>query len=84
MQRFIGKRPEQVQDMDRQEGVSPKTGIDVKLITGSAIFGVGWGLSGFCPGPAIVSLTSGLAGSYVFSGAMFIGFYLFSWLHRNR
>ena len=51
-----------------------KRGSDAKLIAGSALFGIGWGLAGFCPGPAIVSLTSGLAGSYVFAGAMFMGF----------
>ncbi len=84
LQRLIRKRPEQIQDTDLQAYVSPKQRIDAKLITGSAIFGIGWGLAGFCPGPAIVSLTSGLAGSYVFVGAMFIGFFLFNRLHRGR
>ena len=84
LQRLIRKRPEQIQDTDLQTCVSPKARIDAKLITGSALFGIGWGLAGFCPGPAIVSLTSGLAGSYVFVGAMFIGFFLFNWLHRGR
>ena len=83
LQRLIRKRPEQIQDSDLQACVSPKAGIDAKLITGSAIFGIGWGLSGFCPGPAIISLTAGLTGSYVFVGAMFIGFFLFNWLHRG-
>jgi uncharacterized membrane protein YedE/YeeE len=83
-QYLIRKRPEQIQDTDMQDYVSPKARIDAKLITGSAIFGIGWGLSGFCPGPAIVSLTSGLAGSYVFVGAMFMGFLLFNRLHRGR
>ena len=84
LQRLIRKRPEQIQNTDLQAYVSPKAGLDAKLITGSAIFGIGWGLSGFCPGPAIVSLTSGLAGSYVFAGAMFMGFLLFNRLHRDR
>ena len=84
LQRLIRKRPEQIQDTDLQTCVNPKAGLDGKLISGSAIFGIGWGLAGFCPGPAIVSLTSGLAGSYMFVGYMFIGFFLFSWLHRNR
>ena len=84
LQRLIRKRSEQIQDTDRQALVTPKAGIDAKLIAGSAIFGIGWGLSGFCPGPAITGLTSGLAGSYVFIGAMFTGFFLFSWLHRGR
>jgi uncharacterized membrane protein YedE/YeeE len=84
LQRFIRKRPEQIQDTDRQAYVSPKARIDAKLITGSVLFGIGWGLSGFCPGPALISLTSGLAGSYMFVGYMFIGFFLFKWLHRGR
>jgi len=84
LQHLIRKRPEQIQDTDLQACVNPKAKVDAKLITGSAIFGIGWGLAGFCPGPAIVSLTSGLAGSYVFVGAMFIGFFLFNRLHRGR
>jgi len=84
LQRLIRKRPEQIQDTDLQTCINPKSRIDAKLITGSAIFGIGWGLSGFCPGPALIILTSGLAGSYVFAGAMFIGFFLFNVLHRGR
>ena len=44
--------------------------VDVRLVGGAAVFGVGWGLSGFCPGPAIVSLVSGTTASFVFVGAM--------------
>jgi uncharacterized protein len=84
LQRLIRKRPEQIQDTDLQACVSPKAKIDAKLITGSAIFGIGWGLSGLCPGPALISLTSGLAGGYMFAGYMFIGFFLFNRLHRDR
>jgi uncharacterized protein len=84
LQYLIRKRPEQIQDTDLQACVNPKARIDAKLITGSAIFGIGWGLAGFCPGPAIVSLTSGLSGGYVFVGAMFIGFFLFKVVHRSR
>ena len=63
---------------------SPKSAIDGRLLAGSAIFGIGWGLSGICPGPAIVGLSSGLPGSYVYGGAMFAGFFLFKFLHRGR
>ena len=84
LQWFMRKRLKQIEDTDRNLLVSPKVKIDAKLIAGSAIFGIGWGLSGLCPGPALVSLTSGLAGSYVFVGAMFIGFFVFKRLHRDR
>jgi uncharacterized membrane protein YedE/YeeE len=63
---------------------NPKAAIDSRLLIGAAIFGIGWGLSGICPGPAIVGLSSGLPGSYVFAGAMFGGFFLFKLLHRGR
>ena len=84
LQWFMRKRLKQIQDTDRELLVSSKAKIDVKLIAGSAVFGIGWGLSGLCPGPALVSLTSGLAGSYVFVGAMFTGFFVFNRLHRDR
>lgn len=57
--------------------------INGELVIGSIIFGAGWGLSGICPGPALVGLSSGLAGSYVFAGSMFAGFLLFKLIHRR-
>ncbi|MFN0247970.1 MAG: DUF6691 family protein [Kofleriaceae bacterium] len=48
-------------------------GIDARLILGSAIFGVGWGLSGYCPGPAVTSLVAGLPPLLAFVGAMLVG-----------
>ena len=50
-----------------------KTRIDRPLIAGSALFGVGWGLGGFCPGPAIAALSLGLAPAVVFVVAMLVG-----------
>jgi hypothetical protein len=47
--------------------------IDSALVAGAAIFGVGWGLSGYCPGPAIVSLGFGARSAVVFVGAMVVG-----------
>ena len=47
--------------------------IDLKLVAGSVIFGVGWGLSGFCPGPAIASLGAGEWKAAFFVAAMAIG-----------
>lgn len=50
-----------------------KTRIDRKLITGSAIFGLGWGLAGFCPGPALSAFALGLAPVILFVCAMIAG-----------
>jgi uncharacterized membrane protein YedE/YeeE len=47
--------------------------IDARLIGGSALFGVGWGLAGFCPGPAVASLAYGLPQSVLFVVAMVVG-----------
>jgi len=47
--------------------------IDAPLVTGSLIFGVGWGLSGFCPGPALVSSAFGDWRVWLFVGAMILG-----------
>ncbi|WP_233382671.1 YeeE/YedE family protein [Methylobacterium sp. C25] len=47
--------------------------IDETLIGGSALFGVGWGLSGFCPGPAVAALSTGALPVAVFVAAMLVG-----------
>jgi uncharacterized protein len=56
--------------------------LDARLVTGAAIFGAGWGLGGFCPGPALVSLASGAAPVFVFVAAMALGTYLQAWTAR--
>ena len=48
----------------------PTTGIDGRLVLGALLFGVGWGLSGYCPGPAIASLSSPYGGVAAFVVAM--------------
>ena len=47
--------------------------IDRRLVVGSLVFGVGWGLAGFCPGPALVSLGAGHWEALVFTLAMLVG-----------
>jgi uncharacterized membrane protein YedE/YeeE len=51
--------------------------IDVRLLAGSAVFGVGWGLAGFCPGPAWVSMAAGNSQALIFVIAMVAGMGLF-------
>jgi len=52
-----------------------RTAIDIKLIGGATLFGIGWGLVGYCPGPAIASLAYGQIESWIFIGAMVLGLY---------
>jgi len=56
--------------------------VDRWLLGGSAVFGIGWGLSGICPGPALILLTSGQPGALAFAGAMVTGMWLAGRLRR--
>jgi uncharacterized protein len=47
--------------------------VDGKLLTGAALFGIGWGLVGYCPGPALASLLSGGTDAIVFVAALLVG-----------
>lgn len=58
--------------------------IDVKLILGSAAFGIGWGISGFCPGPAVVAIASLQTDVLLFVGAMIVGMLAQHWLNANK
>lgn len=52
------------------------TSIEARTIIGPAIFGIGWGLGGFCPGPALTAATLGAAGTYAFLPMMVLGMWL--------
>jgi hypothetical protein len=58
--------------------------IDRRLVMGSVLFGIGWGIAGFCPGPALVALGMGEAKALVFVAAMLAGMGLFEWLETAR
>ena len=58
--------------------------ITVRLVAGSAVFGIGWGLAGFCPGPALVSIGLGSVKGIAFVVAMLVGMALFEWVERAR
>jgi uncharacterized membrane protein YedE/YeeE len=60
------------------------TRIDRRLVLGSVAFGAGWGLAGFCPGPALASLTTGGAKVLLFTGAMLAGMVVYELLERAR
>jgi uncharacterized membrane protein YedE/YeeE len=56
--------------------IPTSTVIDARLILGGVLFGAGWGIGGFCPGPALVALGSGLDAAAIFVAAMLAGMML--------
>lgn len=58
--------------------------IDSRLLVGSALFGAGWGVAGFCPGPGLVALGMGEPKALVFVAAMLTGMVIFSWLEKRK
>jgi uncharacterized protein len=58
--------------------------VDARLVAGSLVFGVGWGLAGFCPGPALVSAGSGQPRAWLFVAAMLAGMAFYAALERRR
>jgi uncharacterized protein len=60
------------------------THIDKRLLTGGALFGVGWGIAGFCPGPGLVALGMGEPKALVFVVAMLMGMIVFQLLERRQ
>lgn len=62
----------------------PTRGVNARLLAGSAVFGVGWGLGGFCPGPAVVTAGGGNTQALVFVAAMLVGAALFEALQGRR
>lgn len=64
--------------------VPTRADIDPLLLGGAALFGIGWGLGGFCPGPGVVSLASGHAAVVTFVAAMLTGMYMFKLVDNFR
>lgn len=58
--------------------------IDRRLVMGSMLFGVGWGVAGFCPGPALVALGIGGVKAFVFVAAMLAGMGIFELFERSK
>jgi uncharacterized membrane protein YedE/YeeE len=70
-QRFVLKRKAPLFDVKFH--LPTRRDLDVRLLLGAAIFGVGWGLAGYCPGPGLASLGSGGVGALAFVAAMMVG-----------
>lgn len=56
--------------------IPTRTELEPRIFVGPAIFGFGWGLSGFCPGPALTALGLAAPGTLIFVPAMFVGMWL--------
>lgn len=62
--------------------VPTKSDIDMRLLIGAGLFGIGWGLGGYCPGPALVALPLLAQGTLVFVPAMLVGLAVARWAGR--
>lgn len=72
---FFFIRPRETSLQGLKFAYSNKRVIDKPLVIGAAIFGIGWGLAGICPGPAVSSLSANTADIILFIVALFIGQY---------
>jgi uncharacterized membrane protein YedE/YeeE len=69
--------------LDARFHLPTETRIEPRRVAGGVIFGIGWGIAGFCPGPAIGSLAAGSSSALVFVAAMLAGMHLYSLLERR-
>ena len=79
--RFVLKRKAPILDSDFF--LPTNTVIDSKLLIGAALFGAGWGMTGFCPGPAITGLAFGVLEPMLFVVSMIIGFVIMNRLSKD-
>ncbi len=85
--RWILRRPSPLYGISF--GIPTRRDIDLRLVAGAALFGLGWGLGGFCPGPGLVSAASGSSQALVFVASMSGGMVLFhaldaQWKRRSE
>ncbi|SFC30984.1 hypothetical protein SAMN05216344_113120 [Polaromonas sp. OV174] len=81
---FFGARKRQLSWLGADIKWPTARHIDRRLVIGSTLFGIGWGIAGFCPGPGLVALGMGEIKALVFVAAMLAGMGLFEWLERRR
>ncbi|SDZ77319.1 YeeE/YedE family protein [Microbulbifer marinus] len=70
--------------LGEQMKLPKRSDIDRPLVIGGLLFGIGWGLAGFCPGPAIVATGAGEIKAIVFTAAMLAGMGIFHLLNRPK
>ena len=79
---YLYVKPRQTTVFGEPCQIPQSSGIDRPLLVGSTIFGIGWGLSGICPGPGLANLSGGLTGIWVFVVTMALGMILATKLKR--
>ena len=80
--RWILKRPAPVLGENFQ--LPGKMPVDKTLILGAAIFGIGWGMAGYCPGPAVSGLGLLSFESLITVAAIYLGFFTYNWLFSSK
>ncbi|MCK5875673.1 MAG: YeeE/YedE family protein [Alcanivoracaceae bacterium] len=80
--RIAGGRPTSL--LGEPMRIPTRKDIDTRLVLGSLVFGAGWGLAGFCPGPALVALGTGSLKATIFVASMLTGMALFELVERSR
>lgn len=68
---------------DSRFHVTDKIALDKALLTGAALFGIGWGMTGYCPGPAFASLAIGNQEALLMVVSIYAGFWAAGWLSRK-
>ena len=74
--RFVLRRPDPI--FGNKFHLPTRNDIDRPLLIGAGLFGIGWGIAGYCPGPAITATVLGIANPFMFLAAMIVG----SWAYR--
>lgn len=80
--RLVWRRPQPV--LAPRYDLPTANRIDARLLTGAVLFGIGWGIGGYCPGPAWTGLALGAAGTLAFLPAMLLGMALAVGVQRPR
>jgi len=80
---FAWGRRHQRSLLDARIVIPAKAPVDRRLLLGSIAFGTGWGIAGFCPGPALVSTAGGYGNALIFAAAMAAGMALYSLMQKR-
>ncbi|MDD2761139.1 MAG: YeeE/YedE family protein [Methylomonas sp.] len=70
--------------LDDRFHITVKTALDKPLLTGAALFGIGWGMTGFCPGPAFASIALGNQEAVIMVICIYLGFWAAGLLNKDK